>query len=241
MRTGSLELTSAQLSGYQLGPICEPGSYGWLVVDDDGEGMSPATLAKIFDPFFTTKFTGRGLGLAAVLGILRGHGGAIRVESEVGLGTRVEVVLPRATELVGDETDAVQPADEFNQSGLVLVVDDEDAVRDVVALHLQSMGLRTVAAADGQAAVDIFESRANEIDLVVLDLTMPKMGGDEAFQRLVAIKPDVRVILISGYADVNLAQHFEGRAPCSSLKKPFSRDQLQLELRRLLAPELLGS
>ena len=202
-----------------------PGPYVYVEVTDNGAGMPHETVARIFDPFFTTKADGRGLGLAAVQGIIRGHRGLIRVYSEVGRGTTFKVMLPATGASMPDNAvpSAAPPAD---HRGIVLVIDDEAAVRDVARAMLESHGYRVIEAPDGPQGIALFETRANDITLVLLDLTMPHMGGEEVFRAIRGLRGDVRVLLSSGYNEIEATRRMVGRGHAGFLQKPYTLTQL---------------
>lgn len=210
----------ARLNSLSPDHVLPPGNYLRLIVADTGVGMDAETRDRIFDPFFSTKFTGRGLGLAVVAGIVRRHGGAISVESEPGIGTTFEILLPTIAEPPRDElTSLDEPAVEA-QGTRVLVIDDEDEPRRVFRLMLERSGFSVVEAADGEQALERFGQDPEGIDGVLLDLSMPKMGGHEVFQEMRRIREDVPVVLISGYSEQEVLDRLEGAPIAGSLQKP---------------------
>jgi PAS domain S-box-containing protein len=209
------------------------GVYVWLEVRDDGVGMDAATLGQMFDPFFTTKFVGRGLGMAAVLGIVRGHEGAIEVESNPGRGTRVRVFFPASASEPARV--ASEPTREAQGEGLILLVDDEKNVRISTDLLLRGFGFEVIVARDGAEAVEVFRSQSGRIDAVLLDLTMPRMDGMETLKELRRIDPEVPVVLASGYGSTQLdTEPQRSGGPDAVLPKPYAAEGLLSTLRRVI-------
>ena len=220
-------------------PAPPPGQYIYLEVEDTGCGMSSEVRQRIFEPFFTTKFTGRGLGMAAVQGIIKGHGGAMTIRTAPGEGSTFRVLLPQAArrseQATPDEGEA--PAHDAPTRGrTVLVVDDEDKIRDLVRMGLAGTDFQVETAANGQEALDIFQARPQEFACVLLDLIMPRMGGRECLDRLRQLDPGVRVVIMSGYSESEIQDRLADIPTTAGiLAKPFRTQQL-LELLERLVP-----
>ncbi len=232
--TGAMECDRNYLAGSYLDEDLPEGVYVYLEVADTGSGMTPETLARIFDPFFTTKFTGRGLGLAAVLGIVRGHRGAIKVYSEPGRGTTFKVLFPASSRPAQTGTARVAEPESWHGQGLILVVDDEETVRTLAKRMLERLGFTVLLASDGQEAVEIFRQHAADIQAVLLDMTMPHMDGEEAFRELRRIRSDVCVVLSSGYNEQDATNRFAGKGLAGFIQKPYRLEDLALVMRRAL-------
>ena len=232
--TGVMECDNAYLQEIWLDEDLKPGPYVYLEVADTGCGIETEAVNRIFEPFFSTKFTGRGLGMAAVLGIVRGHHGAIKVYTEVGSGSTFKVLLP-ASSLPATSQQPNLEVEPLHGSGLVLLVDDEATVRNIGSEMLADFGFETITACDGREALDIFQQRSRDIKFVLMDLTMPRMGGEEAFRELRRIDPDVKVIICSGYNEQEVSQKFVGKGLAGFLKKPYLLDSLQKLIQQVTA------
>jgi PAS domain S-box-containing protein len=214
------------------GESIAPGPYLALEIRDTGIGMDPNLQAKIFDPFFTTKFTGRGLGLAAVQGIVRGHKGALTVDSRPGGGTTFKVLLPsaRAQEKAAGPVPSIA---EFRGDGTILVVDDEELVQRTVQTALERFGYTVITADSGEHAIRLLSERPDEVALVLLDMTMPVMSGDETLRRLLAIRPAIPVIATTGYDELEAMRRF-GPDIRGFIQKPYIPRKLAEQIRSIL-------
>jgi two-component system CheB/CheR fusion protein len=213
------------------------GQYVALEVADTGIGMEQSVRSRVFEPFFTTKFLGRGMGLAAVMGIARAHKGTVHVTSQPGQGSVFSVLFPVAV-----ATPSMGAAGEdLTGSGTVLVVDDEEVVRQAAKMALQRYGYKVLLAEDGRAAIEIVRQRTGQIGLVLLDMTMPVMGGDEAFVHLAEIAPRIPVIASTGYSETEAAQRFAGRQLAGFIQKPYTAAQLARLVKAVLKKVGLSS
>jgi PAS domain S-box-containing protein len=234
IESGCLHVDQAYIDSTPLGSELQAGEHAFISVIDTGCGMDATTQARIFDPFFTTKFVGRGLGLAAVLGIMRSHHGVIKVHSVPGQGTTFTILLPtvHSKELQLGLPDApIQPnktpKTQYSPlQGTVLVVDDEEAVRKVAKRMMEQLGVRVLLAADGLAGLALFKVHATNIDCILLDMTMPNLDGKQVFAQICKIDPRVPVVLMSGYAEQETLSRFGEPSPVGFLQKPFTTNDV---------------
>ena len=234
LRTSTAKVERGDLDAMQFGHLIEPGDYVSLEVEDNGAGMSKDVLARIFEPFFTTKFAGRGLGLAAVLGIVRGHKGAMSVTSQERKGTRFRIVWPcnRDAAILPHDITEESRAD-WRGGGRVLVVDDEDSVRTTAARMLQSLGFQPVLACDGLEGVERFQECPEAWSLVLLDLTMPHLDGTQAFAHMKKLNPSVPVLLMSGYNEQDAVRRFGKSGLAGFIQKPFTLKAIRDKVRMM--------
>jgi len=220
VRTGTHRIDDLDVHLAVDGTIIKPGAYVYLEVRDDGCGMDAVTATKIFEPFFTTKFTGRGLGLSAALGIVKAHKGTIRLSSTCDFGTTFRVFFPL-------EADGSVEEERTEQRGVVMVVDDEETIRKIAKSALESHGYRILIASNGREALEVFRDKPKSINAIVLDLTMPVMGGREVLPAIRAIRNDVPVVLISGYSENQMRPLLAADKLTGFLQKPFTSSQLR--------------
>jgi two-component system, cell cycle sensor histidine kinase and response regulator CckA len=211
-----------------------PGKYIRISVSDTGIGMDKATQDRIFEPFFTTKAVGRGtgLGLASTYGIIKNHNGIINVYSEKGYGTTFKIYLPASKRQLSEEKR--QREEVLTGSEHILLVDDEDMVADIGKEMLEKLGYKILVAASGTEAIKIFKARRDSVDLVILDMIMPDMSGGETFNRLKAIRPDVKILLSSGYSLNGQASEIMKRGCNGFIQKPFNVKQISRKIREIL-------
>ena len=233
VRTGRSEVLARDTDAADAESV-PPGRYAFLEVEDDGPGMDAQTRQRIFEPFFTTKFSGRGLGLAAVQGIVRAHQGVAQVWSELDRGTRVRVMLPLAAGAPAQAPCTAADAAPARRCGSVLVVDDQESVVEVAQWILQSAGHRVLTAVGGPAGIAQFRAHAGEIDAVLLDLSMPEADGEQVLEALQHERPDVRVIIATGYGTGLAAERVRARVT-GFVHKPYAFEELLAQIDRALA------
>jgi two-component system, cell cycle sensor histidine kinase and response regulator CckA len=235
LSTGIQECDSMFLIENKMQDELPAGHYVYLEVEDTGCGMDHETLSKIFDPFFSTKFIGRGLGLSAVQGIVKSHRGGLTILTEPGKGTIFKVLLPipaRPADLVSEEKGKQE--DFWKASGTILLVDDEEPIRSLGREILEIMGFDVILAADGNEALKVFSAHRDEIVCVILDLTMPNMGGDEACREMLQLKPEVSVIISSGFSEQDVLRRFPEKGLSGFIQKPYRIDDLACILKKII-------
>ncbi|WP_198559811.1 response regulator [Colwellia sp. 12G3] len=222
---------STELSSWKSPTTNQPNSdaYLFIEVSDSGCGINKNSLNQIFDPFFTTKFTGRGLGLAAVLGIIRAHKGTIKVYSEENIGTTFKILLPQSETSANVKLHRITDEDVLTEcqfSGTVLIVDDEEIIRSMTRAMLETVGYQVLEAADGLESLSVYKEHQQSIDAVLMDLTMPHMDGEEAFRELRRINKNVKLILCSGFSKHDIQEKFYGKGVAGYLQKPFQMNKM---------------
>ncbi|MGE0479388.1 MAG: PAS domain S-box protein [Phycisphaerae bacterium] len=226
IETATVELDARRIALEFAEHNLTPGTYVRLTVMDSGCGMAPETVARIFDPFFTTKFTGRGLGLATILGIVRAHRGAIKVVSALNQGTEFAVLLPVSRQPAPAAPPTRSGPSSLPPGATVLVIDDEADIREVVHDILESRGAKVLVAENGARGIELFQKHVDEIGAVLLDMTMPGMSGDTVCREVHALRPGVPVILSSGYSEHEATSRFGGERFAAFVQKPYSIDAL---------------
>jgi len=219
--TSTMTCDQEYLDAIGISHVLKPGFYVSVAVSDTGCGMNEAVRQRIFDPFFSTKTASRGLGLAAVRGIVSKHGGAICVDSEPGVGTTFRLLFP-VPESLDTRVPEPEPTEPWCGSGVVLVVDDEEALRSLAQRMLDRLGFEALVARNGIEGLAIFKQHRERIGYVLLDWTMPEMGGGEAFVELRRLKPDLRIILASGYAPEDIFMRLGNRHATAFVRKPYN-------------------
>lgn len=237
IRTGKLKKSQIPESHSYIEVSDSDPDYICVEISDNGCGMNRDTLSRIFDPFFTTKFTGRGLGMAAVQGIVKGHKGAIRIESEPEVGTVFKLYFPSDSSLhpglIRQECEVPHP-EALPVSGQILLVDDEEVVRTVGKSMLEMLGYSVLTAREGREAISIYKGKMGEIACVILDLTMPVMDGEEAYGELVRINGNINVVIASGYSETEISAKFSGKGKVGFIQKPFRLEALKRIITRTM-------
>jgi CheY-like chemotaxis protein len=234
MRTSNCEFSAADLREAYPGFALAPGGFVRLEVADTGCGMPKEMHARIFEPFFTTKFSGHGLGLAATLGIIKSHHGAIRVQSAPGAGTTFQIIFPsRGIRPTPPTAELSLPAGLVG-SGIALVVDDQSFVRDVTTRFLERIGFTPIVAVDGVEGVAAFRQHAGQVRLILLDLAMPRMDGTEALAEIRRLDPAVPIILMSGFSQKLTIDNFAETRPSGIIAKPFDLEMLKARIEAVL-------
>ncbi|MBA7551511.1 Sensor kinase CckA [subsurface metagenome] len=234
---GELHLQSENITLYEdyfKSFTIEPGRYAKISVTDTGEGMDEVTQKRIFDPFFTTKDMGRGtgLGLASVYGIIKNHGGIINVYSEKGEGTTFNIYLPASEKKVTEKKQVAEKL--LKGTERVLLVDDEDIIINVGSQMLKKLGYEILTAGNGKEAIELYRANKDRVDMVILDIIMPDMGGGEAYDKLKRINPGIKVLLSSGYSIEGRATEILEQGCNGFIQKPFNMEQLSQKIREIL-------
>jgi CheY-like chemotaxis protein len=213
----------------------KPGSYVSLIIRDDGRGMDKETIGRVFDPFFTTKFHGRGLGMAAAYGIIKNHHGFITIDSELGKGTTVSIYLSAVVTAVEEEEK--KTLELSKGTGTVLVIEDEAMLMDLTSQLLEKLGYKVLRAQTGREAVSIANSFEGDIDIALLDIILPDMVGTEIYPLIKEIRPNIKVLVCSGYSIDGPAQEILDAGAHCFIQKPISISDLSQKLQELLDKE----
>ncbi|MEI6306041.1 MAG: response regulator, partial [Deltaproteobacteria bacterium] len=227
------EVKAEQLLKDRLGNIIPPGEYVCLEVTDNGCGMDEETKWRIFEPFYTTKFSGRGLGMSAVLGIITAHNGALQLHSELGQGTTFKVFLPAISAEVGSHIETPS-AVSWQGSGTILLVEDEEQVRNIARRMLQKLGFTVIEASNGKEALELYQQKFTDISLVLTDMGMPIMDGYALFRELKKLNSELPIIISSGFGDVDITGRIAREDIAGLINKPYTPNQLREVLKRVV-------
>jgi len=227
------EVKAEQRLKDRLGNIIPAGEYVCLDVTDNGCGMDEETKWRIFEPFYTTKFSGRGLGMSAVLGIITAHKGALQLYSELGEGTIFKVYLPTISTKVGSQTE-ITPSALWQGTGTILLVEDEEQIRKMAIVMLQRLGFAVIEASNGKEALELYQQKSADITLVVTDIGMPIMDGYELIRKLKKINPTLPIIISSGFGDVDITARIAKEDIAGLINKPYTPNQLREVLKRVI-------
>jgi CheY-like chemotaxis protein len=219
--TGVTKETEESLSKFYYHKDLVEGQYVFLEIVDNGPGLTTDELQQVFDPFYTTKFIGRGLGLSVVMGIVRGHKGGMQITSEIEKGTKFKIVFPLSKEPVKKEH-IVQSTLQWTDEGMILICDDEKASLNVIKRMVTKLGFEVILARNGEDAIKQFKTHQDGIDIVILDYTMPKMSGIDAFKEIHKINPNIPVMLSSGYSEKELTNMYKDVGFASFIQKPYT-------------------
>ncbi len=234
IRTMVIECDKEYLIPLRRGDFLEEGLYVALEIIDDGCGMDSETVSNVFDPFFSTKFVGRGLGLPATLGIVQAHRGTISITSEPGSGTTARILFPVIKENHLEQSLDASGGSDWHGSGTILLVDHEESVLVLGRKMLERAGFEVLTAADGLEAIEMFKEHSDKVLCIILDLVMPRIGGKEAFRALRRIRPDIRIILSSGYGEQEALHRFSEQGLAGFIRKPYSESSIVKKLRLVL-------
>ncbi len=218
-------------------PDLKPGNYVCIRIEDDGKGMDEETKSRIFEPFFTTKFTGRGLGMAAVYGIIKNHNGAVIVDSKLGEGTRVSIYLPTFKTDAGVKKELIIETLPSKETGTIFVIEDEKLVADLIKAQLEALGYRVLSAVTGKEAIEFAKTFDGDIDLVILDMILPDMGGKDIYKGIMKARPDMKVIICSGYSIDEPAREILDDGADYFIQKPFRMAELSGVLKKSLGKD----
>jgi CheY-like chemotaxis protein len=216
----------------EIAPDIQPGPHVCLTIEDNGKGMDEESIRKVFDPFYSTKFHGRGLSMAAAYGIVKNHHGTITIDSELNKGTKVRIYLPMCH--IPSSTPSESISDTMQGTGTVLVIEDDESVMDVTRAFLERAGYSILQAKTGREAVDIVKKYKGDIDSAILDIGLPDMGGEKVYAHLKEARPDLKVIVCSGYSSEGIAKEILSAGAQGFIQKPFSLKTISAKLNEIM-------